>query len=58
MVEEVKTEEKKEEVSPLLSEIRTEIGSGTQSTQNIKDTVDSSNLDESKKQEIKKALDD
>ena len=58
MAEELIIEKKKDEVNPLLDEIRASVGPSIVSGQNIKDAISNSSLDDSKKEEIKKALDD
>ena len=47
-----------DEKNPLLDEIRAGLGSGTMSTENTKEAIDNSTVDEDKKEEIKKALDE
>jgi len=47
-----------ESKNPLLEEIRQGLGQGTTSTQNTKDAIDKQPIDDAKKEEVKKALDE
>jgi len=47
-----------EEKNPLLEELRQGLGTGVVSTENTKEAIDASEVDEVKKEDVKKALDE